>query len=68
MKATRDTQERLLALQQVDSDLIQIGHKVANLPVLKQLEEASKSLSAKRDLLTAAQTEHDDIKDRKSVV
>ena len=62
MKASRDTQERLLALQQVDSDLIQIAHKVANLPVLKQLEEASKSLSAKRDLLTAAQTEHDDIK------
>lgn len=62
MKATRDTQERLLALQQIDSDLIQIAHKIANLPVLKQLEEASKSLSAKRDLLTAAQTEHDDIK------
>lgn len=62
MKATREVQERLLALQQIDSDLIQIAHKVANLPVIKQLEEALKSLSAKRDLLTAAQTEHDDIK------
>lgn len=62
MKASRDTQERLLALQQVDSDLIQISHKMANLPVIKQVDEASKSLSAKRDLLTAAQTEHDDIK------
>lgn len=62
MKATRETQEKLLALQQVDSDLIQIAHKVANLPVIKQLDELSKTLAANRDLLTAAQTEHDDIK------
>ena len=62
MKAARDTQERLLALQQLDSDLIQIKHKMATLPIARQFEDLSRELIAKRDLLVAAQTERDDIK------
>ncbi|MFM1789542.1 MAG: hypothetical protein RLZZ12_891 [Actinomycetota bacterium] len=62
MKAARDVQERLLALQQLDSDLIQIKHKMATLPIARQFEELSRELISKRDLLVAAQTERDDIK------
>ncbi|MEY3009077.1 MAG: hypothetical protein RL464_742 [Actinomycetota bacterium] len=62
MKAARDVQERLLALQQLDSDLIQIRHKMATLPSTRQYEDFSNELIAKRDLLVAAQTERDDIK------
>ncbi len=62
MKAARDIQERLLALQQLDSDLIQIKHKIATLPIARQFEDLSRELIAKRDLLVAAQTERDDIK------
>ena len=62
MKAAREVQERLLALAQLDSDLIQIKHKMDTLPIARQFDEVSKELSAKRDLLVAAQTERDDIK------
>ena len=62
MKATREVQENLLALQQLDSDLIQIKHKMSTLPIARQFDEVSKELAAKRDLLVAAQTERDDIK------
>ena len=62
MKAKREVQERLLALQQLDSDLIQIQHKTKTLPIAKQFEAVSKELSGKRDLLVAAKTERDDIK------
>lgn len=62
MKAARDIQEKLLALQQLDSDLIQIKHKMATLPIARQFEDISRELTAKRDLLVAAQTERDDIK------
>lgn len=62
MKAARDVQERLLALQQLDSDLIQIKHKMATLPIARQFEDLSRELIARRDLLVAAQTERDDIK------
>jgi len=62
VKATREVQERLLALQQLDSDLIQIKHKMSTLPIARQFEEVSKELAAKQDLLVAAQTERDDIK------
>ncbi|MBU3716473.1 MAG: hypothetical protein FGM63_05510 [Candidatus Nanopelagicaceae bacterium] len=62
MRATREVQERLLALQQLDSDLIQIKHKMSTLPIARQFDEASKELAAKRDLLVAAKTERDDIK------
>lgn len=62
MKATREVQERLLALQQLDSDLIQIQHKTKTLPIAKQFEEVSKERSSKRDLLVAANTERADIK------
>ena len=62
MKATREVQEKLLALQQLDSDLIQIKHKMNTLPIARQFDEVSKELAAKQDLLVAAQTERDDIK------
>jgi uncharacterized protein len=62
VKATREVQEKLLALQQLDSDLIQIKHKVSTLPVARQFDEASSELSVKQDLLVAARTERDDIK------
>ena len=62
MKATREVQEKLLALQQLDSDLIQIKHKMSTLPIARQFDEVSKVLAAKQDLLVAAQTERDDIK------
>ena len=62
MKATREVQEKLLALQQLDSDLIQIKHKASTLPVARQFDEASSELSVKQDLLVAARTERDDIK------
>ena len=62
MKVAREIQERLLALQQLDSDLIQIEHKAVNLPSAKQFDEVTKELASKRDLLVAANTERDDIK------
>jgi predicted nucleic acid-binding Zn-ribbon protein len=62
VKAAREVQERLLALAQLDSDLIQIKHKMDTLPIARQFDEVSNELSAKRDLLVAAQTERDDIK------
>ena len=62
MKATREVQEKLLALQQLDSDLIQVKHKMSTLPIARQFDEVSKELAAKQDLLVAAQTERDDIK------
>lgn len=62
MKATREVQEKLLALQQLDSDLIQIKHKMSTLPIARQFDEVSRELAAKQDLLVAAQTERDDIK------
>ena len=62
MKAAREVQERLLALQQLDSDLIQIKHKASTLPIARQFDEVSGELSAKQDLLVAARTERDDIK------
>jgi predicted nucleic acid-binding Zn-ribbon protein len=62
VKATREVQERLLALQQLDSDLIQIKHKASTLPIARQFDEVSGELSAKQDLLIAARTERDDIK------
>ena len=62
MKATREEQERLLVLQQLDSDLVQIKHKMSTLPVARQFDEVSKELVAKQDLLVAAHTERDDIK------
>jgi len=62
MKASREVQEKLLALQQLDTDLLQIRHKSNTLPSSKFFDEVSKELSAKRDLLVAAKTEREDIK------
>ena len=39
MKASKSAQEKLLALQALDSSLIQLEHKANNLPVAKILDE-----------------------------
>ena len=39
MKASKAAQEKLLALQALDSSLIQLDHKARNLPVSKVLDE-----------------------------
>jgi predicted nucleic acid-binding Zn-ribbon protein len=62
MKASQSAQDQLLALQQIDSDLIQIEHKIRNLPLAAQLDAASVSLTGARNLLIAAETEKSDIK------
>lgn len=62
MKATRDSQEKLLALQNVDSSLLQLSHKLKTLPVLKSLDEKRQELLATRDLKIAAETEQSDVK------
>jgi predicted nucleic acid-binding Zn-ribbon protein len=62
MKASQSVQDQLLALQQIDSDLIQLEHKIKNLPLAAQLDTASASLTCARNLLIAAETEKSDIK------
>ena len=62
MKASQSAQDQLLALQQIDSDLIQLEHKIKNLPLAAQLDAASASLTGARNLLIAAETEKSDIK------
>jgi predicted nucleic acid-binding Zn-ribbon protein len=62
VKASRESQEKLLALQNIDSSLIQLTHKVNNLPVAKSLESKSQELLATRDLKVAAETEASDVK------
>ncbi len=62
MKASQSVQDQLLALQQIDSDLIQLEHKIKNLPLAAQLDTASASLTGARNLLIAAETEKSDIK------
>lgn len=62
MKAPKSEQEKLLALQALDSSLIQLEHKLRNLPVLKLLEEKGAAFASARDLCIAAETEKSDIK------
>ncbi len=62
MKATKAAQERLLALQALDSSMIQLDHRLKTLPVIKSLEEKSAALSSTKDLCIAAETERSDIK------
>ena len=62
MKASKSEQEKLLALQALDSSLDQLAHKLRNLTVSKTLEEKSSEFAATRDLVIAAETEKSDIK------
>ena len=62
MKASQASQNQILALQQIDSDIIQLEHKIKNLPLATQLDIASASLISARNLLIAAETEKSDIK------
>ena len=62
MKASKSEQEKLLALQALDSSLDQLAHKLRNLTVSKILEEKTSEFAATRDLIIAAETEKSDIK------
>ncbi|MFM7490902.1 MAG: zinc ribbon domain-containing protein [Actinomycetota bacterium] len=62
MKASKSAQEKLLALQALDSSLIQLEHKARNLPVSKVLDEKNLAFATARDLCVAAETEKSDIK------
>jgi predicted nucleic acid-binding Zn-ribbon protein len=62
MKASKSAQEKLLALQALDSSLIQLDHKAKNLPASRILDEKSIAFATARDLCVAAETEKSDIK------
>ena len=62
MKASKAAQEKLLALQALDSSLIQLDHKAKNLPVSALLDEKTVAHATARDLCVAAETEKSDIK------
>lgn len=62
MKASQAAQDQLLALQQIDSDIIQLEHRIKNLPLAAELDAASATLISSRNLLIAAETEKSDIK------
>ena len=62
MKASKAAQEKLLALQALDSSLIQLDHKAKTLPVSKLLDEKTIAHATARDLCVAAETEKSDIK------
>ena len=61
MKASHLDQERLLALQQIDIDLLKIAHKIKNSPLNSNLESLNRSLIDFKNLLIAAETEKSDI-------
>lgn len=62
MKAAREAQEKLLALQNLDSSIVQIDHKLRNLEVAKVLDLKLQEIMNLRDLKVAAETEHSDVK------
>lgn len=62
MKSARQSQSKLLALQALDSSLLQLGHKLKNLEVRKALEAKNGELLATTDLKIAAETEASDVK------
>ena len=62
MKASQAAQDQLLALQQIDSAIIQLEHRIKNLPLAAQLDTATQSLISSKILLIAAETEKSDIK------
>ena len=61
MKASYLDQERLLALQQIDSDILKINHKIKSSPLNSQLDGINRELSENKNLLIAAETEKSDI-------
>jgi predicted nucleic acid-binding Zn-ribbon protein len=61
MKASQLDQERLLALQQIDIDLLKIAHKIKNSPLNSNLESLNRRLIDTKNLLIAAETEKSDI-------
>ncbi len=61
MKASYLDQERLLALQQIDSDILKINHKLKTSPLNSQLDGINRELSENKNLLIAAETEKSDI-------
>jgi predicted nucleic acid-binding Zn-ribbon protein len=62
MKASKAAQEKLLALQALDSSIIQLDHKAQTLPVSKILDDKTVAHATARDLCVAAETEKSDIK------
>ena len=62
MKSTPQDQERLLALQQIDSDLIKLRHQLKNSPHRQSLENLNRKEQESKNLLIAAETEESDIK------
>lgn len=62
MKASKSAQEKVLALQSLDSSLMQLDHRSRNLPVSKVLDEKTVAFATARDLCVAAETEKSDIK------
>ena len=62
MKAKKSEQEKLLALQALDSSLMQLEHKAKNIPTYKIIEEKTSRLNIVKDLVIAAETEKSDIK------
>lgn len=61
MKASYLDQERLLALQQIDTDIIKIEHKIKSSPLNSQLDGINRELSENKNLVIAAETEKSDI-------
>jgi predicted nucleic acid-binding Zn-ribbon protein len=53
MKASYVDQERLLALQQIDIDLLKIAHKIKNSPLNSNLESLNRNLIDTKNLLIA---------------
>jgi len=62
VKATPQDQKRLLALQQIDSDLIKLRHQLKNSPHRQSLENLNRKEQESKNLLIAAETEESDIK------
>lgn len=61
MKADLKAQQRLLALQAVDTALAQLAHRRDNLPELAELAQADERLSTLRDDVVRAETEVSDL-------
>lgn len=61
MKASPDTQLRLLDLQEVDTALDQLSHRRRTLPELSEIDELSRRSAELRDAIVAAETEAGDV-------
>jgi hypothetical protein len=61
VKADTQSQQRLLALQAVDTALAQLAHRRDNLPELAELTAADERLSTLRDDVVRAETEVSDL-------